>query len=96
MAQEPIDLDDHRGMSAQRATDIRRRLQEVAADQAALRHRQEELEAFLAAEMVATWTEWAVKARYLIELFAASSDAQDTRRQKLIKSVLDDFARLSQ
>jgi hypothetical protein len=96
MAREPIDLDEHRGMTAQRATDIRRRLQEVVADQAALRHRQEELEAFLATEPVTTWPELAIKARYLIELFAATADAQDARRQKLIKAVLDDFTRLSQ
>lgn len=96
MANEPIDLDGHRGMAAQRATEIRRRLQEVVADQAALRHRQEELETFLAAEPVANWADLAAKARYLIELFAATPDAQDQRRQALIKSVLDDFARLSQ
>jgi hypothetical protein len=96
MTKEPIDLDEHRGMSAQRATDIRRRLQEVVADQATLRQRQEELESFLAAEPVSTWSELAVKARYLIELFAATADAQDARRQKLIRSVLDDFTRLSQ
>lgn len=94
MSDEPIDLDNHRGMSAQTATEIRRRLQEVAADQAALRHRQEELEAFLAAEPVTNWSELAAKARYLIELFAATAEAQDARRQKLIKTVLEDFARL--
>jgi hypothetical protein len=96
MTEEPIDLDEHRGMTAQKATEIRRRLQEVVADQAALRVRQEELEAFLAAEPVSTWPELAVKARYLIELFAATAEAQDARRQKLIKTVLDDFARLIQ
>jgi hypothetical protein len=96
MAKDPIDLDEHRGITAQRATEIRRRLQDVVADQAALRHRQEELEAFLAAEPATTWSELAAKARYLIELFAATADAQDARRQKLIKSVLDDFTRLSQ
>jgi len=96
MANEPIDLDDHRGMAAQRATEIRRRLQEVVADQAALRRQQEELETFLAAEPVTSWAELAAKARYLIELFAATPDAQDARRQALIKSVLDDFTRLSQ
>ena len=94
MTEGPIELDEHRGMSAQKATEIRRRLQEVVADQAALRRRQEELEAFLAAEPVTTWPELAAKARYLIELFAASAEAQDARRQKLIKTVLDEFTRL--
>jgi hypothetical protein len=96
MDDEPIDLDDRRGMSAQKATEIRRRLQDVMADQAALKLRQEELEAFLAAEPVSTWPELAVKARYLIELFATTAEAQDARRQKLIKTVLDDFTRLTQ
>jgi hypothetical protein len=96
MDDEPIDLDDRRGMSAQKATEIRRRLQEVMADQASLQVRQEELEAFLATEPVSTWPELAVKARYLIELFAATAEAQDARRQKLIKTVLEDFTRLTQ
>ena len=96
MAKEPIDLDEHRGISAQKATEIRRQLQEVVSDQAALRLRQEELETFLAAEPVSTWPELAVRARYLIELFAATAEAQDARRQKLIKTVLDDFARLAE
>ena len=44
MTDDPVALDQRRGMAAQRATDIRRRRGEVAADQAALRHRQKELE----------------------------------------------------
>lgn len=96
MADNPVDLDEHRGMAAQRATDIRRRHIEVAADQAALRHRQEELEQFLLAAPASTWREAAEKARYLITLFAETSAAQDRRRQELIASVLDDFERLSQ
>jgi hypothetical protein len=94
MTDDPIDLDGHRGMSAQKATESRRHLQEVVADQAALQHRQEELEAFLAAAPVTTLPELAAKARYLIELFAATSEAQDARRQTLIASVLADITRL--
>ena len=37
----------------------------------------------------------AEKARYLLNLFAATIDAQDPRRQRLIAAVLDDFGRLS-
>jgi hypothetical protein len=45
MTDEPVDLDEHRGMAAQVATDVRRqRLHEFQVDQAALRRRQEELE----------------------------------------------------
>jgi hypothetical protein len=57
--------------------------------------RQEELEAFLAAEPATSWSELAAKARYLIELFAATAEGQDARRQKLIKTVLDEFARMA-
>ena len=49
MTDDPIALDNHRGTAAQRATDIRRRSGKVAADQAELRRRQEELEHFLPA-----------------------------------------------
>jgi hypothetical protein len=92
---DPIALDEHRGMAAQRATDIRRRRGEVAADQAELRRRQGELEKFLLAAPSATWAEAAEKAHYLITLFAETAAAQDRRRQQLIASVLEDLDRLS-
>lgn len=95
MSDDPIVLDAHRGMAAQKATEIRRRLTEVKADQAALRDRQAELEKIFAATPVLTWDEAAEKARYLLELFAASPAGQDPRRQRLIESVLDAFTRLS-
>ena len=95
MTDEPIDLDEHRGMAAQRATDIRRRSGKVAADQAELRRRQEELEQSLLDAPSATWPEAAEKARYLITLFAETLGAQDQRRHKLIASVLDDLDKLS-
>jgi hypothetical protein len=40
MTDRPITLDRHRGMAAQKATEVRRLLAEVAADQEALRERQ--------------------------------------------------------
>ncbi|TWT02651.1 hypothetical protein [Reyranella sp. CPCC 100927] len=95
MSDDPIVLDQRRGMAAQKATEIRRRLAEVKADQVALRDRQVELEKVYAATSVQTWAEAAEKARYLIELFAATPAAQDPRRQRLIESVLEDFRRLS-
>jgi hypothetical protein len=95
MSDDPIVLDQHRGMAAQKATEIRRRLTEVKADQAALRERMAELERVLAAAPVQTWPEVAEKARYLIELFATTPAAEDPRRRRLIRSVLDDFRRLS-
>lgn len=95
MTDKPIDLDRHRGMAAQKATGRRRLLADVEADQSALRLRQDELEARLLAAPAANWHEAAEKARYLLNLFAATLTSQDPRRQKLIAAVLADFARLS-
>jgi hypothetical protein len=95
MKHSPIILDEHREMAAQQATEIRRRLAQVEADQAALRDRRTELEKFLVASPASTWPEAAEKARYLIGLLAQTSIARDPRRQKLIAGVLDDFVKLS-
>lgn len=95
MTEKAIDLDRHRGMAAQKATGLRRLLADVQANDKALRLRQDELEAHLLAAPAANWREAAEKARYLLKLFAASSSAQDPRRQKLIAAVLRDFQRLA-
>ena len=95
MKHDPIVLDEHRGMAAQHATDMRRLLAEVEADQAALRGRRTELEKFLLAAPARTWPEAADKARYVIGLLATTSIGRDPRRQKLIEAVLEDFGRLS-
>jgi len=94
MTDKPIDLDQHRGMAAQKATDLRRLLAEVKANEKALRTRQDELEAHLIAAPAANWPEASEKARYLLNLFAATLAAQDPRRQRLIAAVLADFDRL--
>ena len=94
MTDKTIDLDAHRGMAAQKATDIRRLLAEVEANERALRLRQDELESHLVAAPAANWHEAAEKARYLLNLFSHSLGAQDPRRQKLIAAVLNDFERL--
>ncbi|MFI5011092.1 MAG: hypothetical protein ACHQAY_01970 [Hyphomicrobiales bacterium] len=95
MTDRTVDLDQHRGMAAQKATEIRRLVAEVAADQQDLRLRQERLEAQLVAVPSLTWPDAAEKARYLLTLFAGTLAAQDPRRQTLIANVLDDFTRLS-
>jgi len=95
MTDKTIDLDQHRGMAAQKATDLRRLLSEVAANERALRIQQDELEAHLVAAPAANWHEAAEKARYLLNLFSATLAAQDSRRQQLIAAVLADFGRLS-
>lgn len=95
MTDKSIDLDQHRGMAAQKATDLRRLLSEVEANENALRMRQEELESHLVAAPAENWHEAAEKARYLLKLFSAALAAQDPRRQQLIAAVLADFDRLA-
>jgi hypothetical protein len=90
-----VDLDHHRGMAAQKATTLRRLLADVEANEEALRLRQDELEAHLLAAPATSWPEAAEKARYLLNLFAATIAAQDPRRQTLIAAVLADLKRLS-
>ncbi len=95
MNDPPIRLDHHRGMAAQKATEIRRLLAEVEANEKALREQQVELEKQLIAAPAATWPEAAEMVRYLLGLFASTAIAQDPRRQRLIATVLEDLARLS-
>jgi len=95
MTDKTIDLDQHRGMAAQKATELRRLLADVETDQKALRLRQDELESHLLASPAVNWHEAAEKACYLLNLFAASLTGEDPRRQKLIAAVLADFKRLS-
>jgi hypothetical protein len=94
MVDRPTNLDAHRGMAAQKATEIRRLRSEVEADQAALRTRQADLEDLLAAAPASNWHEAVEKARYLLGLFAQSADAADPRRRKLIDRVMADFDHL--
>jgi len=95
MTDKPVDLDLHRGMAAQKATELRRLVAEVAANERLLRATQEDLEMQLIAAPAATWEDAADKARYLLSVFAATQSGQDPRRKILIKAVLDDFGRLS-
>jgi hypothetical protein len=90
---KPVELDEHRGMAAQKSTETRRRLRDVEADQLALRHRQQKFESHAVTAPSTNWTDVAEKARYLIELFAATPEARDPRRQALITSVLQDLVR---
>ena len=92
---DPVVLDEHRGMAAQTATEMRRLRAEVEAQRAALRRRQAELELHFLAGPSTTWEEAAEKARYLINLLADTAEGRDRRRRKIIASVLDEFTRLS-
>ena len=95
MTGRTIELDEHRGMAAQKATELRRLLSDVEANEKLLRQRQQELEEQLLAVPSLTWGDAAEKARYLLSLFAGSPTAQDPRRQLLIARVMEDFVRLS-
>lgn len=95
MTDKTVDLDQHRGMAAQKATELRRLLADVEANEKVLRLRQDELESQLLAAPAANWQEAAAKARYLLNLFAGTVATQDPRRQKLIAAVLADFTRLA-
>lgn len=94
MTDRTIDLDEHRGMAAQKATELRRLRVGVQTDQAALRARQHALEKMLLAQPAAGWPEAVEKARYLLALFAETPAGEDPRRQRLIADVLADFERL--
>ena len=91
----PVDLDKHRGMAAQKATDIRRALAEVEANAKSLRERQLLLEFELLTVPAGSWSEATAKARYVLNLYAATLGAQDSRHRDLVAAVLADFARLS-
>jgi hypothetical protein len=95
MTDEPLDLDRRRGMAAQKATDIRRALAEVETHARDLRERQIALETGLLAAPATSWPEAAAKARYVLNLYAASLPPEDTRHRDLVTAILEDFVRLS-
>lgn len=95
MSDTPVDLDKHRGMAAQKATDIRRVLAEVETHAKILREQQGILEIELLAVPAASWHEAAAKARYVLNLYAASLADTDTHHRDLVAAVIADFARLS-
>ena len=94
MSEEPLDLDKHRGIAAQKATDLRRTLADVENHARELRDRQASLENQLLAHPAETWPEAAAKARYVLNLYAASLSPEDTRHRNLVAAIFDDFARL--
>ena len=95
MSDEPLDLDKHRGMAAQKATDIRRILADVENNAKDLRDRQAVLENQLLSVPAASWPEAAAKARYILNLYAAELAADDTHHRDLVSAVLADFNQLS-
>lgn len=92
---EPFDLDKHRGMAAQKATNIRRILADVESHAKELRDRQRVLEDELLSLPATSWPDAAAKARYVLNLYAAGLGPDDTRHRDLVAAVIADFARLS-
>ncbi len=95
MSEQPVDLDKHRGMAAQKATDIRRVLADVEANAKLLRDHQVSVEAQLLAIPASSWSEAAAKARYVLNLYASALAPADRHHRDLVAAVLADFARLS-
>ena len=95
VSDKPLDLDSHRGMAAQKATDMRRILAEVENNAKELRDRQGLLENQLLSAPAASWPEAAAKARYVLHLYAAELAPDDTHHRDLVAAVFADFARLS-
>jgi hypothetical protein len=95
MTDEPLDLDKHRGMAAQKATDLRRTLAEVEKHARDLRDRQGVVEDQLLSIPATSWPEAVAKARYVLNLYAAGLAPEDSRHRDLVTAVLEDFARLA-
>ena len=95
MTEIPIELDKHRGMAAQKATDIRRVLAEVEVNAKLLRDKQGVLEIQILAAPAASWPEAVAKARYVLNLYSASLPPNDTHHRDLVAAVLADLTRLS-
>jgi hypothetical protein len=95
MNDNPVDLDKHRGMAAQKATDIRRALADVEANAKLLRDHQSAVEIQLLAVPALSWIEAAAKARYLLNLYASQLAPADSHHRDLVAAVLADFTRLS-
>lgn len=96
MTDDPVDLDTHRGMAAQKATDLRRVLAEAERHSELVREREAQIEIQLIETPATTWPEAAAKARYVLNLYATSLGPQDSRHRDLIAAVLADFSRLTQ
>jgi hypothetical protein len=60
-----------------------------------LRDRQAVVEDQLLSIPASSWPEAVAKARYILNLYAASLTPEDSRHRDLVTAVLEDFARLA-
>jgi hypothetical protein len=95
MTDDPVKLDKHRGMAAQKATNIRRALVEVENNASDLRDRQAALEHQLLSVPAGSWSDAAAKARYVLNLYAAGLSPDDTHHRDLVAAIFEDFAGLA-
>jgi hypothetical protein len=95
VSDSPVDLDKHRGMAAQKATDMRRVLADVEANAKTLRAQQSAVEVQLLTVPATSWVEAVAKARYVLNLYAAGLAPSDTHHRDLVTAVLADLTRLS-
>jgi hypothetical protein len=95
MTDKPLDLDRHRGIAAQKATDIRRVLAAVENNARELRDSQAAVESQLLSAPAVSWPDAAAKARYVPNSYAAGLAAHDTHHRDLVTAILADFDRLS-
>jgi hypothetical protein len=94
MNDTPVELDTHRGMAAQKATGLRRIVADAEIHAATLRETQLKIEAQLLDVQATSWPEAAAKARYVLNLYAATLTTNDTHHRDLVAAVLADFAKL--
>src|SRR6202049_777052 len=92
---KPLDLAKHRGMAAQKATDISGVLAEVENNPRQLRDRQGALEDQLLSVPAASWPEAAAKARHVLNLYAAGLAPAATHHRELVAAIFASFARAS-
>src|SRR3954453_17925547 len=95
MSETPIELDKHRGMAAQKATDIRRVIADVEANAKLLRDKQGVVEIQILAAPATSWPEAVAKARYVLNLYSAGLAPPDTHHRGLVAAVLADLTRRS-
>jgi hypothetical protein len=95
VSEDPIELDKHRGMAAQKATDIRRVVTEIEANAKLLRDRQGAVEMQILAVPATLVSEAVAKARYVLNLYAAGLAPTDAHHRDLVAAVLADLTRLA-
>ena len=91
----PIELDKHRGIAAQKATDIRRAVHDVEVNAKLLREHQAAVERQLLAVPATSRAEAVAKVRYVLNLYAAGLAPADAHHRDLVAAVLADLTRFA-